>query len=140
MTGRGDGLVSAKTILKPPSLVNAKIKGWQDGGIYHVITMGRGLMGSFAAQIPDEKDRWALVHFIRRLQAYAEPEDAVVSAEAPPAALKEVTKSQDSETSEAPVKTIKNTKLSDVADTKSSETKSFRCTTFDRGYRKQKGV
>ncbi len=76
MTGRGDGLVATKTVLTPPSLVNDKIKGWQDGGIYHLITMGRGLMGSFAAQIPNKKDRWALVHFIRRLQEYAEPEDS----------------------------------------------------------------
>lgn len=74
MTGMGDGPVAEKTMLKPPSLVNAKIKGWKDGGLYHIITAGRGLMGSFAAQIPDEADRWALIHFIRRLQAYADEE------------------------------------------------------------------
>ena len=70
-TGMGDGPVAAKTILKPPSLVNQKIKDWADGGIYHMITVGRGLMGSFASQIPNEQDRWALVHFIRRLQDHA---------------------------------------------------------------------
>ena len=70
-TGIGDGPVAAKAILKPPSLVNQKIKDWEDGGIYHLIVVGRGLMGSFASQIPSEKDRWALVHFIRRLQAHA---------------------------------------------------------------------
>ena len=71
-TGIGDGPVAAKTVLKPPSLVNQKIKDWADGGIYHMIVVGRGLMGSFASQIPNEEDRWALVHFIRRLQAHAE--------------------------------------------------------------------
>ncbi len=71
-TGRGDGPVAEKTMAKPPSLVNARIKGWKDGGIYHLITSGRGLMGSFASQIPDEKDRWALVNFVRRLQENAE--------------------------------------------------------------------
>ena len=74
-TGTGDGPVAAKTLLKPPSLVNQKIKDWADGGIYHMITVGRGLMGSFASQIPNEEDRWALVHFIRRLQAHAKEED-----------------------------------------------------------------
>ena len=81
MTGRGDGPVAAKTILKPPSLVNQKIKDWADGGIYHMIVVGRGLMGSFASQIPNEQDRWALVHFIRRLQAYTEPEEIELPAE-----------------------------------------------------------
>ena len=75
MTGRGDGPVAAKTILRPPSLVNQKIKDWADGGIYHIIVAGRGLMGSFASQIPNEQDRWALVHFIRRLQDYAIEEE-----------------------------------------------------------------
>lgn len=69
-TGVGDGPVAIKTMLKPPSLVNQKIKDWADGGIYHMITVGRGLMGSFASQIPNEEDRWALVHFIRRLQTH----------------------------------------------------------------------
>ena len=78
-TGIGDGPVAAKTILKPPSLVNQKIKDWADGGIYHMIVVGRGLMGSFASQIPNEKDRWALVNFIRRLQAHAEEETPKVS-------------------------------------------------------------
>ena len=78
MTGGGDGPVAEKTMLKPPSLVNAKIKGWQDGGIYHLMTAGRGLMGSFASQIPNEADRWALVHFIRRLQAHADEEPSEI--------------------------------------------------------------
>lgn len=75
MTGRGDGPVAAKTILKPPSLVNQKMKDWADGGLYHMIVVGRGLMGSFASQIPNEQDRWALVHFIRRLQDYTIEEE-----------------------------------------------------------------
>lgn len=76
MTGLGDGPVAEKTMLKPPSLVNAKIKGWKDGGLFHLMTAGRGLMGSFASQIPNEADRWALVHFIRRLQNHTEDEPA----------------------------------------------------------------
>ena len=82
-TGVGDGPVAAKAILKPPSLVNQKIKDWADGGIYHMIVVGRGLMGSFASQIPNEKDRWALVHFIRRLQVHAK-EDTPEATPPPP--------------------------------------------------------
>ena len=66
--GEGNGPVAEKMLAKPPSLLSEKIRGWKDGGIYHMITSGRGLMGSMASQIPNEEDRWAIVHFIRHLQ------------------------------------------------------------------------
>lgn len=64
----GDGPVASKMLLQPPSLVADKIKGWNDGGIYHLITKGRGLMGAYDSQIPLAKDRWAIVHYVRHLQ------------------------------------------------------------------------
>ncbi|MCB0393719.1 MAG: c-type cytochrome [Bdellovibrionales bacterium] len=67
-SGMGDGPVADKTMAKPPSLMSPKIRGWKDGGIFHMITAGRGMMGSFAAQIPNENDRWAVVLFVRHLQ------------------------------------------------------------------------
>ena len=67
-TGAGDGPVSSYMMVPPPTLLSETVRGWKDGGIYHMIVAGRGLMGSFASQIPNESDRWALVHFVRHLQ------------------------------------------------------------------------
>jgi mono/diheme cytochrome c family protein len=55
----------------PPALVGAKSNatGWTDGQIYHLITMGRGTMGSYAYQI-EPQDRWKLVAYLRKLQEY----------------------------------------------------------------------
>jgi mono/diheme cytochrome c family protein len=70
---RGEGGVAAKSTvsefmnLKPPALTSAKIKGWTDGNIYHVITMGQGVMGPYASHIP-EQYRWQVVNYIRHLQ------------------------------------------------------------------------
>lgn len=65
--GMGDGPVAAKMALKPPSLHSAKVTGWKDGRIYHVITMGQGLMGPYASHVP-QAYRWQLVNYIRHLQ------------------------------------------------------------------------
>ena len=59
--------VTQKMALKPPSLLTPKIRGWTDGQIYHVITMGQGVMGAHAAHIP-QKYRWQVVNYIRTLQ------------------------------------------------------------------------
>jgi mono/diheme cytochrome c family protein len=65
---KGEGLVGAKMMLKPPPLVSDKLKTWTDGEIYHLLVMGRGLMGSHANHIPKEEWRWAVVNYIRHLQ------------------------------------------------------------------------
>ena len=59
--------VGEKMALKPPSLLSSKIKGWTDGQIYHVITVGQGVMGPYASHIP-QKYRWQVVNYIRTLQ------------------------------------------------------------------------
>jgi hypothetical protein len=59
--------VVEKMALKPPSLLSDKINGWTDGQLYHVITMGQGVMGPYAAHIP-QKYRWQVVNYIRHLQ------------------------------------------------------------------------
>lgn len=59
--------ISERMALKPPTLTSDKIKGWTDGQIYHVITMGQGMMGPYASHIP-EKYRWQVVNYIRYLQ------------------------------------------------------------------------
>lgn len=59
--------VAETMALKPPPLTSDKIKGWKDGQIYHVITMGQGVMGPYASHIP-AKYRWQVVNYIRTLQ------------------------------------------------------------------------
>lgn len=51
----------------PPSLHSAKVRGWPDGRIFHVITRGQNLMPSYATQILPE-DRWAVIHYVRALE------------------------------------------------------------------------
>ncbi len=66
--GRGNGPLAAKMPNKPPALVSEKIRGWKDGQIYQVITMGQGTMGPYASHVP-QKYRWQVVNYIRHLQA-----------------------------------------------------------------------
>ncbi len=68
---RGEGgeklSVGEKMALKPPSLLTEKVNKWTDGQIYHVITVGQGVMGPYASHIP-QKYRWQVVNYIRTLQ------------------------------------------------------------------------
>lgn len=70
---KGEGSVAANSVvgskmaLPPPSVISDKIRGWTDGQIYHVITMGQGVMGPYASHIP-QKYRWQVVNYIRHLQ------------------------------------------------------------------------
>ncbi len=66
--GGGDGTVAEKMPVKPRNLLSADAKAYSDGRMYHAITAGIGLMGSYAGQIPDEKARWAIVNYMRTLQ------------------------------------------------------------------------
>jgi mono/diheme cytochrome c family protein len=64
----GNGLVAAKMLVKPPSLLSDKIRGYHDGRIFHIISYGQGVMGSYASQIHDKDDRWAIIKYIRSMQ------------------------------------------------------------------------
>lgn len=67
--GKGDGPVAEKFQgLKPPSIVNDKVKAYKDGQIFHIITEGQGVMGTYITQMPFSKDRWAVVTYLRKLQ------------------------------------------------------------------------
>jgi mono/diheme cytochrome c family protein len=68
--GAGDGPVASKFQgVKPPSLLSEKVRGMKDGGIYHIITDGQGVMGMYTTQMPWSKDRWAVVAYVRKLQS-----------------------------------------------------------------------
>ncbi len=70
-TGAGEGQIAAHMLIKPPALVTDKSKAFNDARIYHIITMGQGMMGSYSRQIIEPKDRWAVVNYIRTLQKKA---------------------------------------------------------------------
>ncbi len=70
-TGLGDGKVGVKMVVKPPALVSDKVKAFKDGRIFHIITDGQGLMGSYASQLNHESDRWAIVNYVRTLRRQA---------------------------------------------------------------------
>ncbi len=69
--GKGDGTVSKKMSIQVPSLLSDKVRAFNDGRIYHIITDGQGVMSSYAYQITNENDRWAIVNYIRSLQKLA---------------------------------------------------------------------
>ncbi len=69
--GDGNGLVSPKMAVKPPSLLTDKVRNYSDGRLYHIIHEGQGLMSSYKKQVFREKDRWALINYIRTLQQKA---------------------------------------------------------------------
>lgn len=67
-TGHNDGTVTPKLPVKPRVLASDEVKKYTDGRIFYAITAGRGVMGSYQGQIPDEKARWAIVNYVRSLQ------------------------------------------------------------------------
>ncbi|NTS42441.1 cytochrome c [Flavisolibacter sp. BT320] len=52
---------------KPQVLNDANAAGWTDGHYYHVITFGKGAMGSYASQLNPEQ-RWLVINYIRSKQ------------------------------------------------------------------------
>lgn len=75
--GYGNGyVVGAEKYPTPPTLTSARVRNWEDGEIYHVITNGQGRMWSYKNNLyPVE--RWAVVNYVRALQRadYPEPQD-----------------------------------------------------------------
>ena len=64
--GAGDGKVADKY----PGVANLTgdaIKGVTEGHIFHVITYGKGLMGSHGSQVSEE-DRWKIAKYVKELQ------------------------------------------------------------------------
>jgi mono/diheme cytochrome c family protein len=68
-TGAGNGPVAAK--VGAPSILAAKAVALSDGHIYSVIRYGRGVMPRYGDKIYDPEQRWAIVNYVRKLQADA---------------------------------------------------------------------
>jgi mono/diheme cytochrome c family protein len=70
-TGSGQGIVAIKTpTWQPSNLVDERVRAFNDGELYNVITHGRRSMPSYRFQIA-ERDRWAVVAYVRALQRAA---------------------------------------------------------------------
>lgn len=76
--GEGDGPV-VPAFPAPPTLQSDKIKGWlkshEDGRVFHIMTVGQNRMPSYAYQIQDPNDRWAIIHYIRALHRAKNPSE-----------------------------------------------------------------
>lgn len=68
VSGRGDGTVVSRGFPPPPSYHEERVKALTPGQIVQVITEGKGRMFSYADRVLPE-DRWAIAHYIKRLQA-----------------------------------------------------------------------
>ncbi len=65
--GNGNLVESGKYSAKPPSYLDRfKENNLSDGHVYHVITYGKGNMGSHASQLLPE-ERWKVVAYVERL-------------------------------------------------------------------------
>jgi mono/diheme cytochrome c family protein len=84
--GAGDGKVSEKDEINPPSFLEEKFKNYTSGQFYHTIMFGKNAMGSYASQLTYE-ERWKVVHYVEELQGkHAAPTDTTVAAPADSAA------------------------------------------------------
>lgn len=64
--GEGDGPIIGR-FPNPPSLLAPHARGLADGQLFHIVTMGQGIMPSHAVQVlPD--DRWRAILHVRALQ------------------------------------------------------------------------
>jgi len=68
MTGDGDGMIVRRGYRKPPSYYTPELRIAPVGHFFDVVTNGWGAMPNYAQQIP-ATDRWAIIAYIRALQA-----------------------------------------------------------------------
>lgn len=67
-SGNGKGTVAVIAIPTVPSLMTFTEDKYPDGQMYETITHGKGLMSGYGYNIP-VKDRWAIIAYVRALQA-----------------------------------------------------------------------
>lgn len=67
--GDGNGPVGPR--VAAPSIITAQAAGYSDGYLYSIIRYGRGSMPRYGDKVFQVDDRWAIVNYVRRLQAGA---------------------------------------------------------------------
>jgi mono/diheme cytochrome c family protein len=65
--GQGRGVVGQRAIWIPTNLHEDRVKAFNDGEVFYVMTNGRRSMPSYRFQVSAE-DRWAIVAYVRALQ------------------------------------------------------------------------
>lgn len=69
-TGQGDGRAVQRGFPPPPSYLSARLRGAPARHFFDVITDGYGVMYPYGDRVPP-RDRWAIIGYIRALQAAA---------------------------------------------------------------------
>jgi len=69
-TGQGQGVVPKKVMWIPTNLLEERVQLMPDGEIFNVISHGRRSMPAYRFQVL-ERDRWAIVSYVRALQRSA---------------------------------------------------------------------
>lgn len=67
-SGKGIVMTAYQGMVPPPSFHDERILEMPDGELYSAIANGVRTMPSYASQIQSERDRWAIVAYIRALQ------------------------------------------------------------------------
>lgn len=79
-TGQGRGLVGQRAMWIPTNLLEPRVREMNDGEIFNVITNGRRSMPPYKYQVVD-RDRWAVVAYVRALQRATGATEADVPAD-----------------------------------------------------------
>src|SRR6185503_4938639 len=82
MTGNGDGMIVRRGFRRAASFNDDRLRQAHVGHFFDAITNGWGAMPSYAAQIPVQ-DRWAIIAYIRALQASQQNNAAASASPAP---------------------------------------------------------
>lgn len=64
---------SISHLVGAPSLLTDAARGRSDGYLYSIIRYGRGVMSRYGDKITRPEDRWAVVNYVRQLQARQTP-------------------------------------------------------------------
>ncbi len=72
--GAGDGPVGKKIFA--PALLTPRARAYTDGYLYSMIRYGRGVMPRYGDKVTLQADRWAIVNYVRKLQAASPPQPA----------------------------------------------------------------
>ena len=68
-SGLGDGPKAASLDVTCSDFSSKKFQALSDGEVFFQMTEGKGKMPSFKKLIPEDNDRWGMVHYLRTLAA-----------------------------------------------------------------------
>lgn len=63
--GEGDGTKADGLDTEMDDFTTSKVQSQTDGELFYKLTEGRDEMPNFKKKLPDDEDRWLLVHYIR---------------------------------------------------------------------------